>query len=479
MNVLFVNPNRTGQALIPLGLAYLSTYLKQRSHKTSLFDTHFSVRGSVEKDFQKRLLGFNPDIVGISCRELDFAEAMSLAAIARKRGKMVVWGGPHPTFAPNQAINTNGVETICLGEAEEAFVELVEKVSKGKDYFRTKNFWFKKKDGAIVRNGIRNLKENLDYLPLPDWGLFLKESKNFDVTFISSRGCPFHCTYCVNPVYQRLYAGKGKYVRLRSPDKLIEEIKHAVKKYNLKKVQFVDDAFTVSRPRVIEFAKKYKKEVNIPFWMITRADMIDFEAFKLLKDAGLQSVAMGVESGSHFIRNGVLKRNMKRETIIRAFKAARKLGIHTHSFNIVGAPYETEKTIWETINLNRVLKPSVVQFTILTPYMGTELREMLASKGLLLKGTAGDIYTETIIKNENLSVAQIEAWQKTMWLYVVAPKALYPAIHAVRKLLQYSPASFRRGTGEGFVLSAMVFGLYRRTGFLSTAKTVVKRLIGG
>ncbi|MBN2067469.1 MAG: B12-binding domain-containing radical SAM protein, partial [Candidatus Diapherotrites archaeon] len=428
MRVLLVNPNITLQTYVPLGLAYISAVLKQAGHETSAFDTRISVKRNVEHDLGERIKSFKPDIVAISCREIDFERGLLVASIAKEHNAFVIAGGPYATAAPHELISFNEIDAVCIGEAEDAFVELAERMQKGKGFYSVKNFWFKEK-GKIIRNPVRELRADIDSLPYPDWGVFMQESGKFEPTFLSSRGCPFNCTYCINNLLQKLYLGKGKYIRFRKAENILAEVKYCVKKYNVKLVNFVDDAFTVDKKRLKEFAEGYKKEIKVPFTIITRADMIDYATFKMLKEAGCESVAMGVESGSDFIREKVMKRRMPRETIVNAFKAAHKAGLYTYAFNIIGSPHETEKTIWETIELNREIRPGGAQVSIMAAFKGSDLYNYVKKKGWLSDKKFTGWFNESALSLPSISRRKLEAYHKTFAFYVYAPKYMYPFIH--------------------------------------------------
>jgi len=475
MRILLVNPNYTLQTYIPIGLAYISAALKQQGHVTSAFDTRLSVKKSLRHDLQQRMQQFKPDIVAISCREIDFDIALQVAEIAKQHGAFVVAGGPFATAAPNEVIAFDCIDAICLGEAEDAFAELVERMQNGQHFFDVKNFWFKKKNGKIVKNDVMPLREDIDSLPLPDWDVFLLESNKFEPTFLSSRGCPFNCTYCINHLLQKLYAGKGKYVRFRKAENVVAEVKQCVEKFNIKVVNFVDDAFTVDKKRLKTFAALYKKEIGLPFTVITRADMIDYDTFKMLRNAGCESVAMGVESGSDFIREKVMRRRMSRETIVNAFRAAQKAGVCTFAFNIIGSPFETEQTIWETINLNRRIKPSSVQISIMAAFKGTELYDIVKQRGWISDKKFEGWFNESALLLPSISKAKLEAYHKTFAFYVFAPKQLYPFIHVLRKAFEYSPNSLRRFLGWPFVRLNQLHNIFRRTGFKRTVLFFIRR----
>ncbi len=474
MKVLLVNPNNTLQTYVPLGLAYISAVLKQAGHETSAFDTRISVKKSVEKDLGERMHSFKPDIVAISCREIDFDMGLRVAKVAKEYGAFVIAGGPYATAAPHELISFSDIDAVCIGEAEDAFVELAERMRKGQNFYDVKNFWFKTQ-GKVVKNQVRPLRSDIDSLPFPDWDVFMRESDCFEPTFLSSRGCPFNCTYCINNLLQKIYAGKGKYIRFRKAENILAEVKYCVEKYNVKTVNFVDDAFTVDKKRLKAFAEGYRREIDVPFTIITRADMIDYPAFRMLKEAGCESVAMGVESGSDFIREKVMKRRMSRETIVNAFKAAHKAGLYTYAFNIIGSPHETEKTIWETIELNKEIKPGGTQISIMAAFKGSDLYNLVKKKGWLRNAKFTGWFNESALKLPSISRRKLEAYHKTFALYVYAPRYMYPFIHILRKGFEYCPHPLRRAVGWPLVRLNQLYSVFRRMGFKRTAGFVIKR----
>jgi len=476
MNVLLINPNKTKQTRIPLGLAYISSTLKQYGHFISVFDSHFSVKHSLKKSFEKRLEEFNPEVVAITCRELECEIIKELAVIAKGLGCFVVCGGPYVSGAPLEVLEFVGVDAVCLGEGEDAMSELVDRMQNSKSFLNTKNFWFKVK-GGIVRNEVRKLQEDIDGFPMPDWSVFLRESNKFEVTFLSVRGCPFGCTYCFNNMNRKLYEGKGKYVRVRSAGNLFNEVKFAVKKYNLKEVIFVDDVFTYDRKRTMEFLKKYRQQIGLPFNIITRADLIDFELLKLLKGAGCDSVAIGVESGSDFIRNKVMKKAVTKETLKRAFKDAKRAGLYTYAFNILGAPFETEKSIWETINFNKQLDSDGIQVTMLAAHKGCRLYNFVKNLNWIEGNYTKGWFDEYALRLPTITRAKLEAYHRTAGFYIRSPKALYPFIDVIRLGLEHSPNQIRRYLGWPLVRLNQLISVYNRLGFWNCLSFFVTRTV--
>lgn len=381
MKVLFIYPNLTGQEYLPMGLALISSAIKQHGHTAALMD--YTWGGDVSESL-KRVHEEKPDIVAISTYSGVFRYVVDIAKCIKKEFDVpIILGGPHPTVAPEETIAIEQIDMLCVGEGEEAFCELLTKIEGKEDISNIKNIWLKK-EGEIFRNEVRELKENLDELPFPDRELFDFErylkARNGMVDVITGRGCPYQCTFCINPYLQDLYSGKGKFVRKRSVRNLLAELSQLVERYEVKSLSFHDDVFVISRKWLRDFAESYSEKIGLPYGCNARVETIDEEITLLLKKTNCVSVGIGIESGSEKIRKEVLKRPMSDEKIINAFKLVSDAGIATYSFNMVGIPHETEEDIQKTIELNRRVRPSSLQVSIFQPFPGTELEKIVKEK---------------------------------------------------------------------------------------------------
>ncbi len=372
MNVLFiypVNPPEFFTIQFSQGIGFLSAALRKQGHKTDLLLLYELDLNKIGKKIET----FKPGLIAISSvtDQIELSKRI-INYIDGKHKIPVILGGIHPTVLPEESIKIPSLLGICIGEADEALPEFVNLLEKKKDYTKVKNFWFKKGD-KVIRNEVRPLIQDLDVLPFPDRSIFdgyIKYDGEFE--FMGSRGCPFLCTYCINSFMMKLYKGKGRYVRYRSVDNLLKEIEETRKKYNVTSVMFDDDTFILNKEWLREFADKYPKCIGIPFVCNARADVIDEEIVKLLRKAGCFEVKFGVESGNEFIRSKILKRPMTNQQIISAFRLAKRFGLKATAFNMLGLPCETEKTIWDTIKLNREINPYRMGASIFRPYPGTE-----------------------------------------------------------------------------------------------------------
>jgi anaerobic magnesium-protoporphyrin IX monomethyl ester cyclase len=387
MNVLFVYPNVTRQEYIPLGIAHLSSAIRAHGHASCLMD--YTWGGSV-RDCLETIRNKKPDCVAFSIFSGAFGFSVLLSTEIKRHFTIpVIAGGPHPTVAADQTIAAGVFDMVCVGEGEEAFVEVLDNIAIGNPVDGVAGIW-SKRGGSVIRNAVRPLTEDLDCLPFPDRGLFdfmtYLRVRGGTADIMSGRGCPYECTYCINPFVQELYKGKGRYVRKRSVPNVIAEIKELTEAYPVRCLDFHDDVFAGNVEWLGDFSAAYAGAVRLPFICSARPEMIDPRTVGLLKAAGCVSVAIGIESGDEEVRRNVLNRRLSDDRIIEAFRLVRESGIATYSYNIVGLPYETNDKIKKTIELNRRARPSALQVTVFQPYPGTKLETLSREKGWLAEG---------------------------------------------------------------------------------------------
>lgn len=390
------------------GLASLSAVLKREGYTVSLY--HLTSHPSKEQ-YIERIRQEEPDLIGIATRTSVFPFVQDYALWSKQALPKVpvVCGSYHPTLDPEETIASQGVDIVCLGEGEEALVELCNFLSERKAIDNINNLWVKK-NGKVFKNPPRPLIEDLDSLPLPDFDLFdfanLASSRIKTAVVMVSRGCPYGCTYCCNHQLKEIYPNKGKYTRFRSPQKSIVYLKTIKNKYPyIKYINFMDNILPMKRAWFDEFIDLYKKEVNLPFSCRFRASLMDYEVVKLLKEAGCYLVHFGVESGNDYIRNDVLNRKMPVDQIKQAFEACRKLGVSTLSYNMINLPYEDMPKILETIKLNAELKPNRIVDTIFYPYPHTRLWQVALDADFIKPHF--DYTQEIVLEQPTLSRKQV------------------------------------------------------------------------
>jgi radical SAM superfamily enzyme YgiQ (UPF0313 family) len=247
---------------------------------------------------------------------------------------------------------------------------------------------------VVHANPVRPLREDLDTLPFPDRGLFLRSFPSTAILerreFLAHRGCPYDCSYCFNHVYNRLYRGMGKVYRSRSPRNICDEIAEERRSSRVRFIHFVDDNFTFDVSWLREFCALYRQEVGIPFSINMRLDHCSEEVAELLRSANCHLVYVGVESGSDHFRNDVMRRRMGRRTMLRGVRILQRHGIKILTENIVGLPGETYHDALKTLAFNRLAGPDFANASLFTPYPGLDLTALAARLGYY-SGEVSDI----------------------------------------------------------------------------------------
>ncbi len=383
MRVLFVEKQIDYE---PLGLLTLASVLRGAGH-----DVRLSIASQEDPVAVAR--AWKPGVVGYSVytgsqtyyRDLNLRIKDATEVFA-------VFGGPHATYFP-EFVEEPGVDGICIGEGEGPILDLVNLLDAGQSATGIGNWWFKR-DGRIERNGIRPAEDDLDALPFPDRELLFERDSFTRQSgikhFITSRGCPYDCTYCFNHALAGIYRGKGKRLRQMGVAKVIEEVQWVQQRYPMQFVVFLDDLFIVYEDWLRELAERFPREVGLPFFCNVRANLVTPAKAALLREAGCVSVGMGLETGNPTLRNELLKRNLSNEQIIEASRLIRETGIQLLTTNMVGLPGGTLADDFETLALNHSCKPAYANAFLYQPYPRTELGEYARAQGYV-EGSLDDI----------------------------------------------------------------------------------------
>ena len=362
------------------GLASLSAVLKKNGVQ-SISLIHFAKEPNLIK-WEAYLKKQKPDIIGIYSTTEQFHFIKELVSKV-PQGIFTICGGPHPTSYPMCIEDIPRLDAICIGEGEYPILELVNTLKECRDYSKIKNLWVRK-DGDIIKNETRPFIANLDELPFEDRELF-NHQKSIDkygfaqVRALTTRGCPYQCTYCANKRISKTQP--GCYVRFRSAMHIMDELNYLDKRYRFKEIFFDDDIFMMDKAVRMEFCRRYPEEIGKPFVFCGHVKICNEKMLKELKEAGGRRIDFGVESGNEELRRKILKRNMTNRQILEATKMAKEVGFKVKTLNMVGLPDETVKKHLDTVSLNREIKPDVVSTAVFYPYPGTELYNYCIKKG--------------------------------------------------------------------------------------------------
>lgn len=385
--------------------------LKRQGHETSL--VHITKLIS-KSDFIEKIQKENADLICFSSTSPMFPFVKKYASWLVEAGVRLptICGGIHPTIAPEETIEIEGIDMICRGEGEAALSELCPKLERKEDVSNIHNLWIKR-NGTITKNPLRPIEDDLDKLPFPDRSIFdyenLYTEREGKLSFLVSRGCPYNCTYCCNQLIRKTYGTEGKPIRFRSVDSIITEMKQVVERYPfLNMLNFDDDILFLKRTWAEEFAEKYRCKINLPFICNCRANLTNKAMVDLLKKAGCSHVKFGLENGNENIANNVLKRHLTNERIKKAFAVCKEAGLITESFNMVGVPYETPGTALDTIKLNAAIGVNKMQVSIFQPYQGTKLADLCREQGFLVaRDLEPDWFLGSILKLNTITPSQI------------------------------------------------------------------------
>jgi pyruvate-formate lyase-activating enzyme len=385
MKIVFVYPGNES-----IGLEVLSAVLNRHGHETRLafdpmvFGDAYLASRRLGKlfDYEARVVeqvaASEPGLVAFSVTTDYYDWASRLARQIKLRCDVpVVFGGMHPTSVPEQVIENESVDVLCIGEGEGAILDLVNQIeSNGTQRIDAPipNLWIKS-GSDVIKGDIRPLVEDLDGLPFADKSLFYQQIPVFrkHYTIMMSRGCPFSCTFCCNSLLKSMSRGKGRYLRWRSVGNVIEELARAKRRWHYRTVAFYDDVFTFNKQWIREFLPLYREEIGRPFACVEHPRTIDDEIVGLLKEAGCVNIQLGVQSLNEKTRKEVLGRPETNEEIRESLRLIKRHGIGVTVDHIAEIPRETEEDQIEAVRFYNETRPTIINFFWLSYYPNTEI----------------------------------------------------------------------------------------------------------
>lgn len=390
------------QGTFPVGIGYISAYLKQHGYKVEVLNlwlkevNEITLRNIISKA--------NPKILGVSSMTDNFLNGVTIAKIAKEIDENIVtiFGGPHVTFTDKESLeNYDSIDLIVRNEGEYTVLELADLFIKNKGNIEDIKGITYRRNNEIIRNQRREMIQDLDSLPIPDRSGF--DFANSMVGVQTSRGCPGACIFCVASTM----AG-GKY-RVRSAENVVKEIEYLYNK-GARSIFFQDDTFTADLGRLREILSLIKsKGLDIDWSAESRVDIVDSDPdiFKEMKECGCSSLQFGVESGSQESLDN-LKKKINVDQIFRAITTAKESGLNVICTMLIGHPFDNEQSILDSIKFAEKLIDlgAFVLFSIVCPYPGTQIRNFADKYNIKIHETS---YNDYFVSNAFVDTANLTA----------------------------------------------------------------------
>lgn len=376
VNGVFFNEN--------MGVLSLSAVLKKGGHTPKLMLLNNNDRIGMLEDFSPDIIAYSVMTPHISSfQEMD--QTVKEWQASNKKRVLRIMGGPHPTYFP-EVLDEMDLDAICIGEGEYAIQKMIAAFERRESFKGINNIIPR---GSTIEETKLELIKDLDELPWIDRKIFYDAApslRHFKMRgVLTSRGCPYQCTYCFNHAFNKMFSGSGKVVRRRSVSSVINELLYLKNEYGpVNMFRFSDDTFAYKVDDWLrELLERYKKEIKLPFLCHLRSTAVTDEMVKLLKDAGCRSVGMSIETGNESYRNNVLKRKISDECARNSYAILKKYKIKFQANSMLGLPGTTVNDDISTFEFSRSIRPSVPTFGIFTPFPRLELTEYAQEIGVL------------------------------------------------------------------------------------------------
>ncbi|HIJ82279.1 MAG TPA: radical SAM protein [Desulfuromonadales bacterium] len=395
MKVLFIHPHGSNflpgmpdittifNLMPPIGLLSIAAVLEKNGVEVQIIDCY--AEPETAEALVDKMEHIRPDIVGFSCTTSSFLEGYRVAEVIKERhpGIATVFGGAHAcTMGAKLLDSYPAIDYLVIGEGEQTMLELAKSCCSSVENIPGIAY---RKDGRGNMSAARELITNLDDLPFPAYHLLPGFPKRYtlplfsfptspNTSIISSRGCPYACSYCDRSVFSRGF-------RFNSPEYIIEHVAMLNRTYGIRHVFFYDDLFTFDRKRVARFCElKEQKKLDVTYNCIARLEHVDEELLALLKRSGCWQVNFGIESGDP----DVLKKHRKYfelDEVGRKLKMVKDAGMRVKGLFMIGLPGEDEAAIRRTIDYALTLPLEEINVTKFTPFPGAPVYKSIREQG--------------------------------------------------------------------------------------------------
>jgi len=376
--------SRLANIMPPLGLASMAAYLKSQNIICAIVDCY--ARPDSDRLIKEYLRAERPAFIGLSCTTSSFLDGCRIARLAKKilPDVLSVFGGPHVSAFKQKVLNDfPEVDLVVVGEGEKALTDLVQ--SAGKELNTIQGLVYRTSDDEIKFNGYRDKAIDLDSLPFPSYeklegfpGTYSLPIFNYprspNTSCISSRGCPYRCSYCDRSVFRRTY-------RYNSADYLYEHLQYLKDRFGIKHINFYDDQFTFNRQRVEDFTRMMiARPLGMTFNCAVRAEHIDRDLLDQMKAAGCWMISLGIETGDEDLL-AQHRQNPDLTMMAKKIHQIKKAGIRTKGLLMMGLPGETEASIKKSMDYVFSLPLDDFNLSKFTPFPGSPLYEKISEFG--------------------------------------------------------------------------------------------------
>jgi radical SAM superfamily enzyme YgiQ (UPF0313 family) len=366
---------QTEESIPGIGMLVLAAVARRNGYDVAIFDAKGS--GETPGGVADRILAFRPDVVGFSATTISITNAARIAGLLKRSVPelVTVVGGPHVSAVPERTLAAfPNLDYAIIGEGEISFFELLERLRCGRAIEGCPGLVHRTPAGEIVANPRSPYLTDLDALPLPAWDLVRGFPHGFRpslfsyrrspvATLVTSRGCPFSCSFCDRST-------SGKLGRYHTTESVLRHCQHLVD-FGVRHIIFYDDLFTVKKKRVVELCEAFLAcGFDFTWSCNSHPNLLDPDTLRLMKRAGCWQIAYGIESGSQRILD-VVKREVSLPRMRETLRMTRAAGIRAKGYVMIGHPTETLQTLEETAEFLKIVELDLCQVTKFTPYPGT------------------------------------------------------------------------------------------------------------
>ena len=423
------------------GIASIAAVVKEAGNDFELI--HLTRPTSAQK-LAERVGRTKPDAVGYSCMTHTFPYLKAFAPAIKKALPNVptLMGGVHAILNPQESIEVEGIDAVCLGEGETVVLPFLEQIERGQS-FEDLTGLFVNHNGKVHRNAANPLVVNLDSLPMPDRSIFdfskLITTREGVLYVFASRGCPYQCPFCSNHAIRSQAPNSKDYLRYKSVARVCDEIEIAASHFpgKLRGLYFQDEILTMNLNWFSEFANVYPRRIGIPFNCNLRADLVSERTADFLQKSGCNSVSIGLESGVERIRHMVVGKNISDEVFHKAFERLHERGIGVNTFSMIGLPGETPAEALETVFFNADSKVDKNMVSIFCPYPGTALHKMAVSSGILSSRMPDTFQDDTPLVQSTISAGQVRFIHDFFKEIVFLKRSRWPGAALREPLIRY------------------------------------------